>query len=136
MPDPESKARLSVKLTGILDSTSSWARVLEDGRIELEYYDFSSAAQDSFGNDVAWMYRIEAVHKPRLFELLETRTGEAIADDQAMLDAFALLFRDAWEIRDWLKEKGVPYGPGRSATVMTIGTASPGATPAGTTTFT
>jgi hypothetical protein len=45
MPDSESKARLSVKLTGILDRTSSWVRVLEDGRIELEHYDFSSAAQ-------------------------------------------------------------------------------------------
>ena len=109
MPDSESKARLSVKLTGILDRTSSWVRVLEDGRIELEHYDFSSAAQDSFGNDVAWMYRIAAADKPRLLELLATRTDAAITDDQAMLDAFALLFRDTWEIRDWLKEKGVPY---------------------------
>jgi hypothetical protein len=32
MADSESKARLSVKLKGILDHTSSWARVLEDGR--------------------------------------------------------------------------------------------------------
>jgi hypothetical protein len=109
MADSESKARLSVKLKGILDHTSSWARVLEDGRIELEHYDFSPGADDNFGNDVAWMYYVETAQKPRLFELLGALTGTLITDDQAMLDAFALRFRDTWKITEWLKENGVPF---------------------------
>jgi hypothetical protein len=48
------------------DRASSRARVLDDGRIELESYDFSSSANDWFGDDVAWMYRIGAADKPHL----------------------------------------------------------------------
>ena len=104
MPDP-----LSVKLNGILDHTASWVRVLPDGRVELEYFDYSPSAHDAFGNDVAWMYRIEASHKPLLVALLAEKTGTAIDGDEAMLDAFARSFADTWTVKDWLKEKGVPY---------------------------
>ena len=44
-------------------------------RIELEYYDDGAAARDCFGNDAARLYRIEGFQKPRLFALLEERTG-------------------------------------------------------------
>src|SRR5437879_974967 len=103
MPDAGPQPQLSVKLKGILDHTASWARVLADGRIELEYYDFSPDAQEWFGNDVAWTYRIEASEKPRLYALL------AVTDDRAMLDAIAATFGDAKAVRDWLQENGVPY---------------------------
>jgi hypothetical protein len=93
----------SVKLRGILDHTASWVRILEDGRIELEYYDYSPAAQDAFGNDVAWMYRIEAVHKPHLCALLNAH------DDQTLLDAFIRTFGDVWRIKDWMKQNGIPF---------------------------
>jgi hypothetical protein len=109
MPESESKESLSVRLKGILDHTASWVRVLRDGRIELEYYDYSPSAQDAFGNDVAWMYRIEASHKPRLVALLAEKTGTAVDGDEAMLDALACSFADTWTVRDWLKEKGIPY---------------------------
>jgi hypothetical protein len=109
MPDPDSKGRLSVRLKGILDHTGSWARILQDGRLELEFYDYGPSAQDAFGNDVAWMYRIETSQKPRLFALLAEKTGTAVNDDQTLLDALAGNFKDAWAVKDWLKEKGVPY---------------------------
>jgi hypothetical protein len=94
---------LKVKLKGILDGTASWVRLLEDGRVELEYFDFSPAAQDTFGNDVAWMYRIDAAHKPRLYELL------GVSDDDAMLNALAWNFGDVMLIHDWLLEKQIPF---------------------------
>ena len=36
MPQSESNARQTVKLKGALPHTSSWVRILDDGRIELE----------------------------------------------------------------------------------------------------
>jgi hypothetical protein len=109
MPDSEPEPRLSVKLKATPAHTSSWVRVLQDGRIELEYYDFSPAADDNFGNDVAWMYHIAGSEKPRLCALLAEKTGTAISGDEAMLEAFAGGFRDTWQIKDWLKANGVPY---------------------------
>jgi hypothetical protein len=58
---------------------------------------------------VAWLYRVQAVDKPRIYELLVLQSGKKITDDQTMLDAFVWLFRDVKEIRDLLKENGVPY---------------------------
>ncbi len=109
MDEPEPTSRSEVKLKGILDKTASWVRLLDDGRIELEYYDFSSAAQDWLGNDVAWMYYIEEAQKPRLRALLALRTGNPVEDDQAMLDALTASFGDVKQVRDWLQEKQVPF---------------------------
>ena len=109
MAEPEAKPRIEVKLRGILQGTASWARVFDDGRLELEYYDYSSSAQDWFGNDVAWMYYIDPSEKPRLLTLLSVRTGKPVADDQAMLDALAEGFGDVKQVRDWLKENQLPF---------------------------
>lgn len=112
MPDAEEpKGRLTIKLKSPFTGTQSTASatVLEDGRIDLDLYDFSDEAQSSMGNDVAWIWRIEAVHKARLIALLEERTGTPIPDDQAMLEAFAQSFAHVHAIREWLKEKWIPY---------------------------
>ncbi len=109
--EPEPKIRLEIKLkspfTG--EHSSATAAVLEDGRIQLDLYDFSEEAQSSMGNDVAWYWRVEAVHKPRLITLLEEHTGMPIPDDKALLEAFARHFAHVHAIRDWLKEKWIPY---------------------------
>lgn len=111
MGEFERPAQLTIKLKSPFTGTqsSASASVLEDGGIDLDLYDFSDEAQSSMGNDVAWIWRIEAVHKPRLMALLEERTGTPIRDDQAMLDAFAQHFAHVHAIRDWLKEKWIPY---------------------------
>jgi len=109
MPDSEPGVRQSIKLPSPWDHSSAWARVLEDGRIELELYDFSLDAQAHMGNDVAWIWRIETAHIPRLRALLEERSGAPIRDDQTFLDALARHFSHVHAIRDWLKEKGIPY---------------------------
>ena len=109
MEEPKSKPRFEVRLKGVLQGTGSWARVLDDGRIELEYFDYSSSAQDWFGNDVAWMYWIEASEKQRILALLSARTGRPVADDQAMLEALAASFGDVKLVRDWLKVERIPF---------------------------
>jgi len=47
MGDPEPKARLEIKLKSPFqgEHSSATASVLEDGRIELDLYDFSEEAQ-------------------------------------------------------------------------------------------
>jgi hypothetical protein len=105
MPD----ARLTVKLKGTPDRSASWIRILDDGRVEMELYDFSALADSMFGNDVAWMYHIDVSQKPRLRALLEQRTGRPVPDDQAMLDAFAASFSEVMQVRDWLRTEGVPF---------------------------
>jgi hypothetical protein len=109
MADSESRVLLSVKLKRPAAHTASWVKILVDGRIELEYFDFSEDAHDMFGNDVAYMYYVEVADKPRVVELLEERTGATISGDQAMLDALAEEFPDVWSIKNWLAEKQVPF---------------------------
>jgi len=101
--------RCEVKHKGVLSQTASWSRVLEDGRVELEYFDFSTDAQDTFGNDVAWMYWVAASEAARIRELLGREAGRPIADDQAMLDEFAVRFADVKLLRDWLREQQIPF---------------------------
>jgi len=101
--------RRTVKLKGILPDTTSWVRILEDGRIEVEYYDRSAGAEDHSRGDVAWMCRISASEQSHLYELLRKHTNATITDDRTMLDALVGTFEDAWAIRDWLKEGSVPF---------------------------
>jgi hypothetical protein len=103
MAQTESTARFEVRLKGVLEKTASWARVLHDERIELEYYDFSSSAQEWFGNDVAWMYHIEASEKARLFTLL------AVADDESMLQALVTKFGDVKQVKEWLRANHIAF---------------------------
>jgi hypothetical protein len=109
VPDSEPKERASIKLSSPWEKSAAWARVLQDGRIELELYDYSEEAQAHMGNDVAWLYRIETEHKPRLLALLQERAGVAIADDETLLDVLARTFAHVHAIRDWLRTNQIPY---------------------------
>ena len=100
---------LSVRLRGILDQSASWARILDGGALELEFFDYSSEAHSSLGNDVAWTYRVEACEKARVCHLLAAAGGTPVEGDPAMLDAIVKMFGDTWRVRDWLKQQSVPY---------------------------
>ena len=103
-----SQMRRAVKLKGILPGTSSWVRILEDGRIEVEYFDRKAGAEDRFAGDFAWICRISACDQSHLYELLQQRTNAVITDDRTQLNALAGTFKDAWAIRHWLKENKFP----------------------------
>ena len=105
----ESRARRTVALKGTLPDTTSWVRILEDGRIEVEYYDRNAGAEDHFEGDVAWIYRISTAERSGLYELLQKHTNTAITDDRTMVDAFVDTFKDAWALRDWLKQQRIPF---------------------------
>jgi hypothetical protein len=105
----EDRSKMSVKLGDNRFHTANWVRILDDGRVELELYDFSPAAEDAFGNDVAWMYRIAVADKPQLYQQLARFTRQPVTDDPTMLAAIASRFDDVWKLRDWLTENGIPW---------------------------
>ena len=104
----EVDARASIKLKSFRGS-AGWARVLNAGTVELELFDHSEKARDCFGNDVAWLYRIAENDKPALIQSLQEHIGVSITDDRSLLAGLDRSFSDVWTIRDWLKEKNIPY---------------------------
>ncbi len=108
MEHSDPNVRHSVKLKSPWDHSAAWARVMVDGRIELELYDFSEEAQSHMGNDVAWIWIVAAADKPRVLELLQEQAAGLISDDVALLDALARHFAHVHAIRDWLREKQIP----------------------------
>ena len=108
MQDSEPNVRCSIKLKGPWDHSAAWARVMADGRLELELYDFSEEAQSSMGNDVAWIWSVAAADVPRVLELLQEKTGEAISGDKQLLAAFKKHFEHVHAVRNWLREKQIP----------------------------
>ncbi len=97
----------NVRLGRPRDHTAAWARILEDGKIELELYDFGGQAMSEFGNDVAWLYRIGVDDKPKLIETLSEYAGRAIEDDDELLDAMAWHFEHVHAVRDWIRSMGI-----------------------------
>jgi hypothetical protein len=98
----------SVRLGRPRDDTAAWARILEDGEIELELYDYGSQAMSEFGNDVAWLYRVGVDDKPKLIEALSGCAGRAIYDDDELLEALARHFEHVHAARDWIQGVGIP----------------------------
>ncbi len=93
----------------MIPDTTSWVRILESGQIEVEHYERNAGAEDHFGGDVAWIYRISAAERSHLYERLQKHTRAAITDDRTMVDAFMDNFKDAWALRDWLKQQRIPF---------------------------
>jgi hypothetical protein len=100
MPDA---CRMEVRLKAPWSGASAWARLLEDGSIQLELYDFSEEAQNWLGNDVAWRYTVAPASVPELRRLLPA------PDDVAVLEAFAGNFPHVHAVRDWLRSNGIPF---------------------------
>ena len=99
----------SVRIGCPWDHAAAWARIRSDGGIELELYDHSPSAEQHFGNDVAWLYRVPDAEIPRLTRALEARIGQRITDREKILQTFATHFDHVHAIRDWLKASGIPY---------------------------
>ncbi|MEI9976756.1 MAG: hypothetical protein WDO73_34685 [Ignavibacteriota bacterium] len=44
-----------------------------------------------------------------MYAAIAARVGVPVTDDRTLLDAFGRAFQDTWQVRDWLKENGIPY---------------------------
>ena len=94
---------VSITLGAPWSGASAWARINDNGAIELELYDHSEEAASSLGGDVAWIYTIDASEIPRLLEMF------AVPDTHALLHAFAERFDHIHQVRDFLRASGIPF---------------------------
>ncbi len=94
-----------MKIRSPWPKSSAWARIITDGSLELELYDFSSQAESSMGGDVAWIWTVEADDIPQLLSHLPAQAGDG---DQALLTMLILSFTDVHAIRDWIRKKQIP----------------------------
>jgi hypothetical protein len=94
-----------MKIRSPWPKSSAWARILTDGSLELELYDFSSEAASSLGGDVAWIWTVDAVDIPQLLSYLPAQASDG---DQALLTMLILSFTDVHAIRDWIRKKQIP----------------------------
>ena len=108
MQDSEPNVRCSIKVKSPWDHSSAWARVMADGSLELELYDFSEEAQNNMGNDVAWIWSVAAVDVPQVVRLFQEMTGSTIKDDKSLLKTLKKHFPHVHAARNWLREKQIP----------------------------
>ena len=105
MATPETTPRLEMKIRSPWPKSSAWARILTDGSLELELYDFSSEAESSLGGDVAWIWTVDAPDIPQLLSHLPAQASDG---DQALLTMLILSFADVHAIRDWIRKNQIP----------------------------
>ena len=99
--------RKSVRLRSSLEGSASWVRVLDDGRLEVEFYDYGEEAEAAFGNDVAFVLRLDAVATRNVAAtLLESSSA---ATTEALLAAMDARFASYFDVRDWLDANAIPY---------------------------
>jgi hypothetical protein len=89
-----------VKLSGGLDKTVTWIW-LEDDQLKVEYYDFSEAAQDALGNDIAYILSVHDMEK--LYKLFE-------CDENSIIQSLSGKFSSYFEIKNWLEENTIDFG--------------------------
>ena len=103
----------AVRLRGVLEQTTTWARIEADGGLCVELYDFSSEAHACLGNDVAFLLHVAAADKPCVLgALLEDRNGLPAASevaDATLLRILAERFADYYDVKGWLEAHGIPY---------------------------
>lgn len=90
-----------VKLSGRPDKTVTWIWLDPmDGRLKVEYYDFSEDAQRLFGNDIAYTITVDEMDK-----LLSTVNLEGAA----LLAWMAGYFKSYFGIKQWLEESKIGF---------------------------
>jgi len=105
MATPDTTARFEVKIPTTWTQASARARITTEGSLELELFDFSDQAQQSMGNDVAWIWTVEAEDMPALLRALPV---QAALSDQALIDALVSGHGHVHAIRDWIRAQNIP----------------------------
>lgn len=101
---------IKIKLQEVLPKTSTTVYLKADESLYIDHYDFSSDANDRFGNDIAFTVRISKAEKEKWFAIL---MKEAIGfsgdtnDASAIFELIAKRFSSFFQLKNDLKEKGI-----------------------------
>ncbi|MBL8077102.1 MAG: hypothetical protein JNM55_04005 [Anaerolineales bacterium] len=88
-----------VKLHGGLEKTVTWVW-LEEGALKVEYYDFSEAAQDAFGNDIAYILTVNDMKK---------FYKQAECDESSIIQLISGKFSSYFDIKRWLEAYEIDF---------------------------
>ena len=101
-----------VKLSGDPADTATWARIDHDGRLVIEFYDFSEQAQSAFGNDVAYLLIVVPENKALVLSKLEageSPSGTQSDPDLRLLDLLQQRLGSYFRIQEWFQANGIPF---------------------------
>jgi len=94
-----------VKLSGGPEKTATWIW-LEEGRLKVEFYDFSETAQRMFGNDIA--YTITVGEMDKLF-------SSARQIETSIIGWMEQNFQSYFGIKRWLEENEIGFSVERES---------------------
>ena len=88
-----------VKLSGGPEKTVTWIW-LENGKLKVEFYDFSELAQSMFGNDIANTITVTG---------METLLRVSAQVEKRIIKWMSKEFQSYFDIKQWLEEKKIEY---------------------------
>jgi len=95
-----------VKLSGGPEKTVTWIWLDNNRQLKIEYYDFGEAAQNMFGNDIAYTITVNQMDKLYL---------RAKQDEASLIPWLAKNFKNYFGIQQWLKENGIDFSVERES---------------------
>ncbi len=101
-----------VKLNTHLMHTETWARIEQDGRLVIEFYDYSDQAEAAFGNDVAYLLVVALEDKLLILSTLESDNSLSCAEadpDVRLLSLLQQRFDSYFLIQEWFQANAIPF---------------------------
>jgi hypothetical protein len=102
----QEKPLAQVKLPGGPEQTVSSVFVASDGSVHFDFFDFSPAAQEHFGNDIAITIIVATSARPALLAALSLPAG---VDETSIVAACAERFLHYFDVQPFLEEHSVPF---------------------------
>lgn len=102
-----SSDKMQVDLEDPTEGTTTWARITDEGMLEIESYDYSDRAQEQLGSDHTLVLRIDPGYKEIIFDQL-SEPGEQ-HNDQGLLERLGERFEHFFELKKWLVENEIPF---------------------------
>ena len=88
-----------IRLNGGPDESVTWIW-LENGRLKVEYYDFSKPARKFFGNDIAWTLTVNDM------DSVYSSLGQ---NEDTLLPWMEHYFKSYFGIKQWLEEHEIDF---------------------------
>jgi hypothetical protein len=104
MTDEKHLAR--VKLPGGPEQTVSSVFVTADGSVHFDFFDFSPAAQEHFGNDIAITIVVGPAAREALLVALSLPSG---TDPDAIVSACGRRFQHYFDVQPFLEEHSIAF---------------------------